>query len=83
MRNYYDWTKDEAPALPRPVQASVHYGCARRKCLAYASRRAKVNARRFYKPRVNRLQRRAVRELLATGVEPRSVTVTFTCWDIV
>lgn len=80
----YDWSIDEAPAIPPPVRASVHRGCGRNgRCLTYASKRSRTNSRRYYKPRANRLQRRAVKELLATGVEPRSLGVTFTCWHIV
>lgn len=81
MRVRYDWLTDEVPDLAPPVHASVSCGC--NGCLDLASSHAKRSARRFHKSRVNRLQRRAVKELLATGVEPRSLGVTFTCWDII
>lgn len=84
MHTHYDWKYDEVPTVQPPVRASVHRGCGHNgRCLTYASRRSRTNSRRYYKPAVKRRQRRAIRELLATGVEPRGLDVTFTCWHIV
>ena len=81
----YDWSLDEFPVIPPPVSWDIkkshrYIGRKQYKC---ASGGEMVKMRKYYKPRVKRHQRRRIKEMLTTGIEPRNINRCFSWWDII